>query len=347
MEKDSEKSRALISVIIPVYNIPNELLGSCLNSVLEQTHAEVEVIVVNDCSPLPDNARLVRRMAEEDERLIPVELPANGGVSNARNVGLSRAKGEWISFVDADDYLEPTALESMLRSAEDANADVVQCNVKYDLCADGSRAYTPKVVERVERPRLSERDVAETVQAFGLSVWGKLYRRKLWASLRFPVGVAHFEDVVLLWSIARELPAYVCLSGVGYTARCREASASRSVVDKRKHLRVLEALGYACRRMQELFGDMPRVKKQLGRFIVGESFASREMYRNLQEQDQSEVLEANVALYRSLNGAQALSPLLRFVSAIRVAALKLGIVTYPLWLYAAARAAFKTDSGLK
>ena len=93
-----------ISVIIPVYN-KHKYIESSLRSVLEQSFRDLEVIAVNDGST-DESLTVLNQMAEADQRVRVIDIP-NGGVSHARNVGLSHARGQWIQFLDADDLLEP------------------------------------------------------------------------------------------------------------------------------------------------------------------------------------------------------------------------------------------------
>lgn len=93
-----------VSVIIPVYN-KCKYIETSLRSVLEQSFRDLEVIAVNDGST-DESLAVLNQLAEADERIRVLDIP-NGGVSNARNVGLSYARGQWIQFLDADDLLEP------------------------------------------------------------------------------------------------------------------------------------------------------------------------------------------------------------------------------------------------
>ena len=117
-----------ISVIIPVYNV-SAYLSACLDSILAQTFTDIEIIAVNDGST--DNSyEILDEYARRDAR-IRVFNQSNEGVSAVRNKALSYATGEYIVYVDADDYLAPTMLELLYRRAKKVDADVVICNFKY------------------------------------------------------------------------------------------------------------------------------------------------------------------------------------------------------------------------
>ena len=116
-----------VSVIIPIYKV-EDYIADCVYSVITQTLKEIEIICVNDGSP--DNSRdCVLHFMELDKRIRLVDKP-NGGLSSARNVGLKNAKGEYIYFLDSDDYLEPTALETLYNKCKENNLEVLDFNAR-------------------------------------------------------------------------------------------------------------------------------------------------------------------------------------------------------------------------
>ena len=116
------KEQPLVSVIIPVYNV-ERYLAQCLDSVINQTYPNLEIICVNDGSGdgSPD---ILRRYADEDARIQVIDK-ANGGVSQARNDALDCACGEYIMFVDSDDWVEPDACENAVNAMREYDADIV------------------------------------------------------------------------------------------------------------------------------------------------------------------------------------------------------------------------------
>ena len=119
-----------ISVIIPVYNTA-KYLSKCLDSILNQTLKEIEVIVVNDGSK--DNSQeLIDAYKEKDGRIVSIQKE-NGGLSDARNVGIDVANGEFIAFVDSDDYIDLSMFEMMYGLSQKHQAEIVLCDlVKVD-----------------------------------------------------------------------------------------------------------------------------------------------------------------------------------------------------------------------
>ena len=114
----------LISVIVPAYNIA-EFLPRCLDSILNQTYSNLEVIVISDGSTDETND-IIKKYAEKDSRIVPF-FKVNSGVSDTRNKGLEIAKGDYIGFVDGDDYIEPNMYEILLNNAIENDADISHC----------------------------------------------------------------------------------------------------------------------------------------------------------------------------------------------------------------------------
>ena len=124
-----------ISVIVPVYRA-EAFLRKCTDSILQQTYTDLELLLIEDGSP-DESGALCDAIAAEDDR-VRVFHKENGGVSSARNLGLEHATGTYIAFVDSDDWLEPNALELLLRALETGRADAAGCG-HYNVTADGQR----------------------------------------------------------------------------------------------------------------------------------------------------------------------------------------------------------------
>jgi glycosyltransferase involved in cell wall biosynthesis len=115
----------LISIIVPIYNT-ERYLGTCIDSILSQTHNQIQLILVDDGSQ--DNSSIIcDSYAEKDERVIIIHKD-NAGVSSARNLGLKNAAGDYIGFVDSDDWIEPNMFEEMLKKIREENAQLCICN---------------------------------------------------------------------------------------------------------------------------------------------------------------------------------------------------------------------------
>lgn len=194
-EDMKEAPQGLVSVIIPAYNAA-DVLERCVRSVLAQTYARFEVLLVDDGSR-DGTPELADALAREDGR-VRVVHKENGGVSSARNAGLDEARGEWLTFVDADDYLGPRFLDSLLSGAPCdlivGGYHTVGAHEIPEASYEAVEARSPEVV----RPLLE----AHLTEMTFLCPWGKLLRTRLVreAGLRFDTGMHIGEDVVFVWT---------------------------------------------------------------------------------------------------------------------------------------------------
>ena len=180
----------LISVIIPVYKV-EKYLNRCVESVVIQSYRNLEIILVDDGSPDHCPA-MCDAWAKKDNR-IKVLHKKNGGLSDARNAGLSVATGELIGFIDSDDWIEKNFFECLHQVMIETKADVAECAAVYDR-EDGKllrvrKEATDPLLERKEALRrlVLEDGVYQTV-------WNKLYRRKIINGINFVVGKCNEDD---------------------------------------------------------------------------------------------------------------------------------------------------------
>ncbi|MBO7253342.1 MAG: glycosyltransferase family 2 protein [Oscillospiraceae bacterium] len=190
------ENRPLISVIVPVYKV-EEYLGRCVDSLLSQTYDNLQIILVDDGSP--DNCgRICDSYAEKDSR-IQVIHKSNGGLSSARNAGLEIATGEYIAFLDSDDWIEPEAYETMLALAQKYGVKLV-CAGRYDVYGDNRKVgLCPKKEEVISGEELAARIFLwDNIDS---SAWDKLYHKSLFRQIRYPLGKI-CEDVPVTYKIA-------------------------------------------------------------------------------------------------------------------------------------------------
>lgn len=214
-----------LSIIVTAYNI-EEYIEQCLKSVAAQTFNDIEVLVVDDGSSDSTPERITRFCAH-DSRFIPVLLAENspGGVATAANAGLDRARGQWVGFVDGDDYIEPTMFERLVRAARADSTDLAIC--QYLEVDSSGELRDPADAHRWAEfnALLYPLDIHTRQQFLRLiSVpWRKLYRRDLLDdnAIRFPVTDALFEDNPFHWFtliMARSIavvPEVLCYHRVG------------------------------------------------------------------------------------------------------------------------------------
>lgn len=190
----------MISVIVPVYNV-EEYLGRCVDSILSQTYGDFELILVNDGS-CDSSGRICDDYAELDSR-IRVIHKANGGIGSARNAGLEIAKGEYISFLDSDDWIELDFFEVLLNLLLKYDADISQVFFIQETRTKKDRDFA--VVRKKDAQVYDGRDVMGNL--FGrltgfrtTVVWNKLYRRELFDGIRIPENMV-FEDEACIHEI--------------------------------------------------------------------------------------------------------------------------------------------------
>ena len=184
--------KPLLSIIVPVYDVEN-YLQKCIDSILAQTFTDFELILVEDGSP-DDCPALCDAAAAKDAR-IRVLHQKNGGLSAARNAGLDVARGEWIGFVDSDDYIAPEMYEKLYRAVQQTGADFALCDyAEVDEAGTPSNARTHVVIPQ---KIFTERELLQNAYLTMMQVaWNKLYRRTIFAQLRYPVGKLN-EDIFM------------------------------------------------------------------------------------------------------------------------------------------------------
>ncbi|MBQ9414447.1 MAG: glycosyltransferase [Clostridia bacterium] len=204
-----------VSVIVPVYKV-EEFLPRCVDSLLAQTFTDFELWLVDDGSP-DRCGEICDEYAKKDSR-IRVIHKENGGLSDARNVAIDRATGEYLAFVDSDDWVSPTFLESMITALKETDADMAVCNfvAVYD---DGSRERM--YIASDEREVLEGDRIFETL--LQPSACNKCYRASIFKTLRYPVGRL-YEDAFIYHDILAQTKRIVCTGEDAYFYYLRSGS---------------------------------------------------------------------------------------------------------------------------
>ena len=188
-----------VSIIVPVYNV-EAYLPECMESLVHQTLEEIEIIAVNDGSP--DNSiDILNRYAKEYPNKVKVFTTENHGVSHARNFGLEQATGEFVLFVDSDDYLELNMCEILYTKAITDGNDYVLC-ARNNIYENNDGSISKKVAATLpisQNFKLSDRKF-ELVKISPFP-WDKMFKRTLLDGIRFPEGL-RFEDLVVAFSVA-------------------------------------------------------------------------------------------------------------------------------------------------
>ena len=222
---EQTKSLPLISVIVPVYNV-QDYLARCLDSILTQTYQNLEIILVNDGSKDHSGA-ICDEYAARDAR-VQVIHKENGGLSTARNAGLDLATGEYLSFIDSDDWIASDAYEHLMNLVERYQVQLVSGG-NYDVYGDSGKMKLGICPEK-EEVITAEEFVGRIFlwQGCDSSVCDKLFHRDLFTTFRFPVGKVS-EDVALTYKIVLGAECVAMSERPFYYYYHRTGSISRAV----------------------------------------------------------------------------------------------------------------------
>ena len=218
-----------ISVIIPAYNIA-EYLPRCLDSIIDQTYKNLEIIVISDGSTDKTND-IIKEYEKKDSRIVAV-LKENSGVSDTRNKGLDIATGDYIGFVDGDDYIEPEMYEVLLNNALENNADISHCGYQMVFPTRVDYYYnTKKKVIQDNNKGIRDLIVGDYVEP---GIWNKLYKKEVLDGVRMPSNIRINEDVLFNFYafIKSEKAVYEDLPFYHYILR--KGSAATSKVNENK-----------------------------------------------------------------------------------------------------------------
>lgn len=198
----------LVSIIVPVYNVA-PYLRRCLDSIINQTYSQLEIILVDDGST-DDSGDICDEYSRKDNRIKIIHKP-NGGISSARNTGLEVAKGEYIAFVDSDDWLDLHMYESLIAAFQAfPDADLVTCGIikEYDDKNIQTANNSGEIVVRQEASVY--RDLFDGEKNIRFEVWNKLFKNKIINELRFVEGQI-FEEVNFDFYVIRRSKCVVTL----------------------------------------------------------------------------------------------------------------------------------------
>ena len=185
----------MISVIVPIYNV-EKYLRKCIDSIIGQTYRDLQIILIDDGSP-DGCGEICDEYAQKDSRIVVIHQK-NSGVSAARNAGLKIAMGEYVGFVDPDDYIEPKMYEKMLEVFETNKVDLVVCGYDYvDENGTISRPYRVRENEILTRKQYvsMQFDMPPSVRHV---VWNKLFHMEKMAGIYFPENLHSSEDVYVI-----------------------------------------------------------------------------------------------------------------------------------------------------
>ena len=250
----------LISVIVPVYKV-EAYLDRCVQSIIDQTYADLEIILVDDGSP--DNCpAMCDAWAERDGR-IRVIHKENGGLSDARNAGMAAATGEYIAFVDSDDWIAPEMFERLVKALQIDGSDIAACTVEM-VWEDN----TPSQLLTVQMNGVLDRQEAQKAlleeSLLKQPVWYKIYRRDKIKDIAFEVGKYH-EDVYWSYQAIGNANRVSLIDYIGYFYFQRPGS----IMGERYSLKRLDAIEAFERRYQYIKRYFPELEREAKLSVVG------------------------------------------------------------------------------
>ena len=210
-----------VSIIVPVYNV-EKYLTKCLDSLVNQTLKDIEIIVVNDGTK--DNSqKVIDEYAKEYKNIRPF-IKENGGLSDARNYGIAKAKGEYIAFLDSDDYVDITMYEKMYNKAKQENFDMVVCDLNY--------IYPNKTVKAYSNLKKDTKNIKECMIKIYPAAWNKIFKRSLFDSaIEFKRNI-WFEDVEFIYRMLPKVKNIGVIHEHFYQYVQREGSITNTINHK-------------------------------------------------------------------------------------------------------------------
>ncbi len=257
-EQNVAKTEELISVIIPLYN--NErFVGKCVESLLNQTHQNLEIIVVDDSST-DFSLKKVQELAEKDDRIRIFSGKKYSGVSAVRNVGLENANGEYVCFVDSDDYVSKYFLESLIISIKDTGSDVACVGVT--RVGESQKKKLNKVFPKGKYKVVTfdKKDAMEllfTGRKIRMNIWNKLFKKELFVGenkVTYNENIYHGEDVAFLYDVFSRVKKVSFVPNKYYAYTKRKGSLVNSKMNSKK-LTYLHAVEYSTKACKEQFPE--------------------------------------------------------------------------------------------
>lgn len=248
-----ELEQPLISIIVPVYKV-EKYLKRCVDSILTQTYQNMEIILVDDGSP--DNCGAIcDRYKETDNRVVVIHK-RNGGLSDARNVAIPLAKGEYISFIDSDDWISSYYVEHLYEAVAKCDADI---GISWFENVFEGKALQSKPEELLSNYECltAEECLKKLLYQNGVEVcaWGKLYKTPLIKNLRYPVGKL-YEDIPVTYEAVKQSKKIAVIGNVDYYYFQRTDSIQNIAFNVRK----MDGIEHCYNMMKAVEADFPELK---------------------------------------------------------------------------------------
>ena len=285
----------LISVVVPVYNV-EKYLDKCVESILGQTYKKIEIILVDDGST--DNSGIkCDEWSKKDDR-ISVIHKKNGGLSDARNVGMNVANGEYIAFIDSDDFLDLEYLEKLYNFVVEEKADIGVCNPYYYYESSRIEKRYHIVRKKIVADALSMTIRLLYQKQYDTSAWGKIYKTKLFKEneIYYPKGKL-YEDIATTYKVFLKANKIAFLNQELYYYRQRD----NSIMRKEFNIREMDYIENAKMLLESVSSINKNIQKAAISRFVSANFA---IYKKINDEekycDQIKYIQRNIKKYRRI-----------------------------------------------
>ena len=221
----------LISVIVPIYKVES-YLHRCIDSIRNQEYENLEILLVDDGSP--DNCGLICDEYANHDKRIKVIHKENGGLSDARNSALDVMNGEYVTFVDSDDFVSRFYIKNLYEAIKEKDCDIsASWFVNYN---EGDKVLQSRVVENTEIKKLSRVEAYKRMlyqDGFEISAWGKLYKSSLFDNVRYPIGKL-YEDIPTTYKLMEKTDKIAVIPQVDYYYLQRNDSIAQACFNAQK-----------------------------------------------------------------------------------------------------------------
>lgn len=234
-KKYKVKNNELISIIVPIYNV-EKYLKKCVDSLINQTYKNIEIILVNDGSP--DNSALIcEEYAKKDKRIVYI-LQKNKGLSGARNTGIVNSKGKYLIFVDSDDYVDIHFVEDLYRALLEKNADISVCDYQeFEEGTEPSKTYNEEYYIETYTGKEKYKNLYNNLRTAMTVAWNKLYKREIFEEIKYCEGLYH-EDEEIICKILDKASVVAYIDSKNYFYLQRAGSITGNYNLKRKDILV-------------------------------------------------------------------------------------------------------------
>ena len=281
-----------VSVLVPIYNA-EKYIGRCIESILNQTYKELEIVLIEDGSK--DNSlNIIKEYGKKDKRIkiIPIE---NNGVADARNKAVENATGEYLTFVDSDDYIEKDYIETLYNNLQKYKADIAVCNCTNIIEETNKQSYKSFGITEVKQ--YNNLEAVESLfyyNYFRHSPCGKLYKKKVWDNIRFPLG-KNYEDLAILYKLFLNSEKVIYIPEQKYNYVIRQGSIVHNEIRKSDVEAIIE---YS----QDILDDITKNYPKLipaAEYLV--AYLSLTLWRKIPKgkyKEYNNVVNANIKKYR-------------------------------------------------